>query len=100
MLRRDCSAPPWQLSILFNGGPPRDAAYEINEPLGHPTIKIYGGETDPYWVGGEPSLSFLYSDLLEFVHQDGHGFPTTQPRAREIYKEIVCEIRKRFRGPG
>lgn len=94
-LRREGVEPPWKLSVFFNGGPPRDSKYEVTKPFQHPLVKIHGGTTDPFWAGGEPSMNFMFTDLVELAHEDGHSFPRTQPRAGEIFVRVAAEMRAR-----
>jgi len=94
-MRNEGLEPPWRLSVFFNGGIPRDDRYKIHERFAHPLVKIHGGRTDPFWEGGEPSLSSIYTDVLELGHEDGHMFPRTQPRADEIFAQVVAEMRSR-----
>merc|ERR1712151_66791 len=86
---------PWRLSVLFSGGQIDDELYRFPESWSSalPTVRSYGNVTDDWFHGGEPSLSHMYSDLVEFGHADGHGVPRTQPRAKEIFAEMAAEVR-------
>jgi len=94
-LRREGVAAPWRVSVYFCGGQ-IDDTYKF--PNGwsskHPTLRVYNGAGDSWFHGGELSLQDMYPDIQEFSHQDGHNFPSSQPRAGEIYKEVAREVRR------
>merc|ERR1712008_382282 len=95
--RKQGQSVPWRLSVFFSGGQIDDELFRFppNWISSQPTVRSYGNVTDDYFHGGEPSLSDMYSDIVEFSHSDGHGFPRTQPRARDIFASMAAEVRRR-----
>merc|ERR1719446_134780 len=75
--RREGQAVPWAVSVLFSGGQIDDRLHRFREgwTSAHPTVRSFGNVSDDFFHGGEPSLADMYSDLVEFGHADGHGFP-------------------------
>lgn len=102
ILRREGAEVPWLLSVFFCGGQIDDVIYHFKEGWrsSQPTVRVFSSGDDAYFGGGEPSLAFMYSDLSEHGHLDGHGFPKTPPRATEIYAEVAREIRRHCGLPG
>jgi len=99
LLRKENALPPWRVSVFFCGGQIDDLVFQW--PSGctstHPTIRVYNvGLDSSMGTGGEFSLAFMYQDLLELSHTDGHQFPQTQPRASEIYQEVAKVILDRL----
>lgn len=95
--RKEGQPVPWRVSVYFSGGQIDDRLFRF--PKGwtssQPLVRSYGSVSDDYFHGGEPELSDMFSDRAEFGHADGHGFPRTQPRAKEIYTAMAAEVRKR-----
>jgi len=83
----------WQMNVLFCGSMIDDERRIFQERSSKPTLYVHGGAGDPWGRHGERCLPRMYSDLEMFEHQDGHVFPTSQPRADEIYAEVVKRVR-------
>ena len=100
-LRKSGKKAPWALTVMVCGGQIDDPVF--NWPAGfvsdQPTLRIYSAARDSFFQGGEGSLRDMYSNLVEFVHQDGHAFPHSEPRAAEIHAHVAQEIRARFQLP-
>ena len=97
-LRRNGTQAPWALTVMFSGGQIDDEifAWPAGWMSDQPTLRVYSAKQDSFFQGGEMSLKDMYSDLLEIVHEDGHMFPQSEPRAAEIYDQLSREIRARF----
>lgn len=95
--RREGKEVPWLLSVFFCGGQIDDEIYRFKEDWksSQPTMRVFNGGDDAFFGGGETSLDFMYSDIVELGHKDGHAFPSTAPRAAEIYTQVAQEIRRR-----
>jgi len=91
-LRREGAEIPWRLTVSFNGPPPPYRYWHAPSP--HPAVMVFGGEEDPWTHITKPVLSGMYSNVRVIDHDDGHSFPTTQPRAAEIYGELLDEMRR------
>lgn len=88
--------PPWQVSVMFSGGQIDDPIIKLPENFrsAHHIVRSYGAVEDDFFHAGEPSLDFMYTNLTEFGHPDGHGFPRTQPRAKEVFEGMAKHVRK------
>merc|ERR1712216_162233 len=94
-LRHRGEAVPWRLNIFFNGGHLLTDTLRFQETSPHPTIVVPGGlKNDPYHYMQVEWGRAMYTDLMILEHEDGHVFPSKQPRAREIYMEIASKIWK------
>jgi len=100
-LRRDREPASWRLSVLFMGGQIDDGIYKFQEgwTSSQPTIRVFNAQPDAFFPQGEPSLQYMYPEIIEIGHEDGHVFPHSQPRAKEIYKTVADEIRQRCKTP-
>eukprot|EP00441_Pelagodinium_beii_P020531 CAMPEP_0197678414 /NCGR_PEP_ID=MMETSP1338-20131121/89969_1 /TAXON_ID=43686 ORGANISM="Pelagodinium beii, Strain RCC1491" /NCGR_SAMPLE_ID=MMETSP1338 /ASSEMBLY_ACC=CAM_ASM_000754 /LENGTH=85 /DNA_ID=CAMNT_0043259353 /DNA_START=38 /DNA_END=292 /DNA_ORIENTATION=+ len=62
----------------------------------HPTVHVFGKEDEFYAYGrdgfGNKPMEEYYVDPLVLVHEQGHQFPTAQPRAKQIYDRVAAEI--------
>jgi len=94
MMRRAGQEPPWRGNVLFNGGNVDDKRYEFQEQCDLPTVYVAGGAADTFgeYITGE--IKAMYSNLTLLEHQDGHNFPTTQPRASEVMDQVAGLMRK------
>merc|ERR1712039_1148076 len=95
-LRREGLPAPWRVSVFFCGGQIDDSIYKFPQGWAsmQPTVRVFNAASDSFFHGGEGSLQDMYSNLQEFGHQDGHNFPSTQPRAGEIFSEVAREVRR------
>lgn len=93
-LRRKQLKPPWRLMIFFCGGNVDDPASAPQEPCLVPTIYVSGGRLDPFDVFIHASVGRAYPQLRLLEHGDGHSFPSTAPRAGEVYAEVAEAIRR------
>mmetsp|Transcript_14772 Transcript_14772/g.40807 ORF Transcript_14772/g.40807 Transcript_14772/m.40807 type:complete len:261 (-) Transcript_14772:135-917(-) len=93
ILRERGEAVPWRISVLFNGMRVRDNRYQklFEVPLAVPTVMVFGRQ-DEFYDYGRKSQEELYKDPLVLEHGEGHKFPTQQPRAKEIYTQVVEQI--------
>ena len=96
-LRRKGIPAPWSLTVMFSGGQIDDPIFAWPEGWlsDQPTVRVYSASRDSFFQGGESSLRGMYSDLLELVHEDGHTFPHSEPRAADIYAQVAREMRAR-----
>mmetsp|Transcript_137148 Transcript_137148/g.242441 ORF Transcript_137148/g.242441 Transcript_137148/m.242441 type:complete len:586 (-) Transcript_137148:50-1807(-) len=94
--RHSGKTPPWQVSVMFSGGQIDDPIYmfQANCKSAHPVVRSFGNVSDDFFAHGEPSLDFMYTNAIEFGHADGHGFPRTQPRAKEIFEGMAKQVKK------
>lgn len=91
---RDRGEPlPWRLSLLFNGMRVRDERYRrlFEPPLALPCVMVFG-RTDEFFEYGRASQLELYEDPVILEHEEGHRFPSRQPRAKEIYQEVARQV--------
>jgi len=98
-----CSAEdmPWRLSIFVSGMHVRDRRWQhlVDTPskAQHPTVFI-NGKADGYYdyaqdgFGCGSSQEEYYQNPLVLSHDQAHEFPTLQPRAREIYNNVIDQI--------
>jgi len=93
-LRRAGCEVPWRLNVFFCGGQIDDEKYALQEPLTTPTVRVFNSLKDSFFPEGEPSLKAMYTDLLEIPQEDGHAFPSTAPKAGEIYARVAEEMRR------
>lgn len=87
---------PWRLSLFFSCTAPCPCDM-FEPPLSVPTFFV----TSPQYVEhtfGVSAFSELYSDIVFLEHEDGFSFPTSQPRAQEIYERLAAEFWKRCTG--
>ncbi|CAJ1367305.1 unnamed protein product, partial [Effrenium voratum] len=97
---------PWRMSVFFCGMHIRDTDYMhlFETPSTHPTVHVFGKQDEFYDYGrdgfGYKPQEEYYVDPLIFTHEEGHSFPTKQPRAKQIYDRISAEIYRRFRMSG
>merc|ERR1711974_587003 len=88
---------PWRLSIFFCFVPPE--AHELVDPPSsqsghHQILAVLGGQNDPWYAPGKVGLPERYSQLTVLEHQDGHGFPFTEPMASQVYNTVSAKIRE------
>ncbi|CAE7510567.1 unnamed protein product [Symbiodinium natans] len=88
-LRKANRSMPWLFTVLFCGAMIDDARYALDEPLALPALYVHGGDADPWGRHGERCLPKMYADLEMLEHTDGHGFPSSAPRASEIYQRVL-----------
>ncbi|CAE6935184.1 unnamed protein product [Symbiodinium sp. CCMP2592] len=88
-LRKAEKPMPWQLTVLFCGAMIDDVRYALEEPLATPALYVHGGDADPWGRHGERCLPKMYTELEMLEHADGHSFPSTAPRASEIYLRVL-----------
>eukprot|EP00439_Symbiodinium_sp_Y106_P033057 s1341_g3.t4 len=89
ILRKAKKPIPWQLTVLFCGAMIDDVRYALEEPLASPALYVHGGDGDPWGRHGERCLPKMYTELEMLEHEDGHSFPSTAPRASEIYQRVL-----------
>eukprot|EP00933_Yihiella_yeosuensis_P053285 TRINITY_DN5149_c2_g1_i3.p1 TRINITY_DN5149_c2_g1~~TRINITY_DN5149_c2_g1_i3.p1 ORF type:complete len:303 (+),score=52.32 TRINITY_DN5149_c2_g1_i3:59-910(+) len=84
---------PWRLSLLFCGMRVRDNRYRrlFEVPLDVPSVMVFGRQ-DEFYDYGKASQVELYKDPIILEHDEGHRFPSQQPRAKEIYEEVVKQV--------
>jgi len=94
VMRRFGQAPPWRLSVFFNGGNIDDGRFqfEAGQSSQVPTVYV-GGRADPFGGYILGLVRGMYTNLSVLEHDDGHSFPTTQPRANEVYEEVSALVR-------
>ncbi|CAK9000855.1 unnamed protein product [Durusdinium trenchii] len=93
-------APPWKLSLFFEGMHIRDHRYAhlFEKPLDHRSIHIIG-KASPYYAYAregwcsKTKVEDYYLNPVVLTHEEGHCFPTMQPRAKEIYEILRKEIK-------
>merc|ERR1719253_2425666 len=97
-----CSAEdmPWRTSIFFAGMHVRDKRWthlvETPSKSTHPVV-IVGGKQDEYFDYSKDGFGFksqedYYERPLILSHDQSHEYPTTQPRANQIYDTIIDHI--------
>jgi len=93
LLREKGEAVPWRLSVFFNGMRVRDNRYRklFEKPLAVPSVMVFGRK-DEFYDYGRRSQEDLYENPLILEHDEGHKFPTQQPRAKEIYEKVKEQI--------
>ncbi|CAE6912420.1 unnamed protein product [Symbiodinium sp. CCMP2592] len=98
---------PWRLSVFFCGMHIRDKEFMhlFETPLPHPTVHVFGKEDEFYDYGrdgfGYKPQEEYYIDPVILTHEEGHQFPTKQPRAKQIYDRVAAEIWRQCGGrPG
>mmetsp|Transcript_74534 Transcript_74534/g.129244 ORF Transcript_74534/g.129244 Transcript_74534/m.129244 type:complete len:666 (+) Transcript_74534:42-2039(+) len=91
-LRRRGQEPPWRLTVQFNGGSITDARYAFPSKSAHPIIYVAGVKDDFYFL--KDHVAAMYESVLLLEHDDGHSFPQTQPKAKEVYDRLVAELRR------
>lgn len=89
ILRKAKKPIPWQLTVLFCGAMIDDPRYALEEPLASPALYVHGGDADPWGRHGERELPKMFTELEMLEHEDGHSFPSTPPRASEIYQRVL-----------
>jgi len=97
-----CSAEemPWRMSVCFAPMHVRDRAWqhlvETTPKSTHPMVLVYG-KADEYYdyardgFGSMPCEEY-YENPLIMTHDQSHEFPTTQPRANQIYNTVIDQI--------
>uniref|UniRef100_A0A7S4RP02 Serine hydrolase domain-containing protein n=2 Tax=Alexandrium monilatum TaxID=311494 RepID=A0A7S4RP02_9DINO len=93
ILRQRGEVVPWRISVLFNGMRVRDNRYNelFEKPLSVPAVMVFGRQ-DEFYDYGRKSQAALYEDPVVLEHDEGHRFPSKQPRAKEIYEEVTVQI--------
>jgi len=91
----------WPVSVFFGDLPIRDDRWA--EPFAkgakakHSSIHIFGRSDEYYHYGrraaGRIAPEDYYEAALVLEHEEGHRLPSLQPRAGEIYKRVVQEVR-------
>lgn len=91
---------PWRISLFFAGMHIRDKRWQhlIDTPTKskHPAVFVYG-KRDEYFdyardgFGHKPQEEY-YENPLIMMHEQSHEFPTAQPRANQIYDNIIDQI--------
>jgi len=93
---------PWRLSVFFNGMHIRDERFFhlVEAKSRHPTVHIFG-KADEYYhyardgFGTAPRVQEeYYENPVVLTHEQGHMFPTEEPRAKDIYDGVTKEIFK------
>eukprot|EP00931_Biecheleriopsis_adriatica_P052006 TRINITY_DN30206_c0_g1_i1.p1 TRINITY_DN30206_c0_g1~~TRINITY_DN30206_c0_g1_i1.p1 ORF type:complete len:568 (+),score=118.95 TRINITY_DN30206_c0_g1_i1:39-1706(+) len=96
--RNSCEEMPWRLTVFFCGMHIRDEDYLhlVETPSPHPTVHVFG-KADEFYDYGRDGFGYkpqeeYYADPLILLHDEGHQFPTQQPRARQVYSHVADEI--------
>jgi hypothetical protein len=59
---------------------------------------VYGKEDEYYEYAkdgfGNKQQEEYYENVVSLTHDQGHEFPTAQPRAKQIYDKVTAEIWK------
>ena len=73
-------------------------AHLFEKPLDHRSIHIIG-KASPYYAYAregwcsKTKVEDYYLNPVVLTHEEGHCFPTMQPRAKEIYEILRKEIK-------
>eukprot|EP00927_Polykrikos_kofoidii_P027123 TRINITY_DN2397_c0_g4_i1.p1 TRINITY_DN2397_c0_g4~~TRINITY_DN2397_c0_g4_i1.p1 ORF type:complete len:261 (-),score=45.69 TRINITY_DN2397_c0_g4_i1:160-942(-) len=88
-LRKRNEAIPWRVNVLVGGVGVLDAKRQLDyhTPLDIPTVMVFG-RSDVYYEFGTRVQVYQYKDANILEHEEGHKFPTRQPRANEIYEAV------------
>lgn len=92
MRKRGCDI-PWRQNILFCGAMIDDTDYQLKEAFDFPAVYVVGGDTDDWGAHGKKCLPQMYRNLTILEHDDGHAFPTSAPRAKDIFS---CVLQKMY----
>lgn len=88
---------PWRLALLFTStGPCACDSFEPALPI--PAVFVTSPKYHSY-AYGVSAMKKLYHEVTVAEHEDGMTFPTTQPRAQEIYQRLEVEFWQHCREP-
>lgn len=86
---------PWALNILFAPsyfGPINRTDDSALPFTGKPTWIVASPKSDEYNLQVE-QYKERYANVTFLDHDDGHGFPSSEPRASEIYSQLASVVR-------